>query len=233
MKEIIFTNKVETPFIKYYDKINLTKNKNINQYSKNSLIDSIYHNISNKILLYMTENVEIADNIIEKILDNKFIIDNFSWKLCLTKKDFLFNNPFTLDDIIFIPFAYINKNIKNRKEIIITLIHEYIHLSQRLKTDIWNNYIRENLKDWTILDYKIDDNLINDNYILNPDTYEYNTSFLYNKNNKQYYGRFEYHDRLKICWYEYINNKFIKTNNNIHIYEHPYEEIAYKISENF
>ena len=231
MKEIIFTNTVEAPFRKYYKKINGTKN--ISVYNKYSLVDSIHHNINNKLLLFMTENVEIANNIINKKLDKKFIIDNFTWKLCLTKEDFLFNNPFTLDDIIFMPYAYINKNIKNREEIIRTLVHEYLHISQRIKTNIWNEYIRENLKNWIVLDYKIDDELINDNYILNPDTYEYNTSFLFNKNNKLYYGRYEYHSGLKICWYEYINNKFIRTNMNIHKYEHPYEEIAYKLSENF
>jgi len=233
MKEIIFTNTVEKPFTKYHDKINCHKNKNINQYCKYGLVDSIYHNINNKILLFMTENVEISDNIIKKKLDNSFIIDNFCWKLCLTKEEFLFNNPFTLDDIIFIPFVHINKNIKNRKEIITILIHEYIHISQRIKNDIWNKYISDNLKNWIMLDYKIDDNSINDNYILNPDTYEYDRSFLYKKNNKLYYGRFEYHDRLKICWYEYLNNKFIRTNMNVHKYEHPYEELAYKLSENF
>ena len=230
MKEIIFTNTVEMPFRKYYDKINGTKN--INQYNKNSLVDSIHHNINNNILLYMTENIEIADDIIKKELDKRFILDNFSWKICLTKEDFIFNNPFTLDDIIFIPHAYINKNIKNRVELIKTLIHEYLHISQRIKNDIWNKYISENLKNWIILDYKIDDKLINDNYILNPDTYEYNLLFLYNKNNKLYYGRYEYHSGLEICWYEYINNKFIRTNNKIHEYEHPYEEMAYVLSEN-
>jgi hypothetical protein len=232
MKEIIFTNTVEKTFRKYYEKINEIKNQNINRYNKYSLHDSIYHDINNKILLYMTENVEIADDIIKKELDKRFIIDNFSWKLCLTKEDFLFNNPFTLDDIIFIPLGYINKNIKNRKELIKTLIHEYIHISQRLKTDILNNYINENKKNWKMLDYKIDDNLINDNYILNPDTYEYNKSFLYNKDDKLYYGRFEYHNGLEICWYEYIDNKFIRTNKNIHKYEHPYEEMAYVLSNN-
>jgi len=232
MKEIIFTNTVEKPFNKYYEKIKSIKNKNINQYCKYDLVDSIYHNISKKILLYMIENIEIANNIIKKKLDKSFIIDDFTWKLCLTREDFLFNNPFTLDDIIFMPLAQINKNIKKREEIIILLIHEFIHVSQRIKNEIWNNYIKNNLKNWIMLDYKIDDNLINDNYILNPDTYEYDKSFLYNKNNKLYYGRFEYHDKLKICWYEYLNNEFIKTNVNIHKYEHPYEEIAYKLSEN-
>jgi len=231
MKEIIFTNTVETSFRKYYDKINGTKN--INVYNKYSLADSIHHNINNKILLYMTENVEIANNIINKKLDKKFIIDDFTWKLCLTKEDFLFNNPFTLDDIIFIPYAYINKNIKNREDIIRTLVHEYLHISQRIKTEIWNNYIRDNLKNWVIVDYKIDDNIINDNYILNPDTYEYEKTFLYNYKNKLYYGRYEYNSRLEICWYEYVNNKFIRTNEYIHKYEHPYEEMAYVLSENF
>jgi len=232
MKEIIFTKDVEKPFKKYYNKINDTKNLNINKYNKYCLVDSIYNDINNKILLYMTENIEIADDIIKKELNNRFIINNFSWKLCLTKKDFLFNNPFTLDDIIFMPFEYIKKNIKNRKELIKTLIHEYIHISQRFNTDIWNNYINENNKSWIMLDYKINDNIINDNYILNPDTYEYNKSFLYNHDNKLYYGRFEYNNGLEICWYEYVNNKFIRTNKNIYKYEHPYEEMAYILSEN-
>ena len=231
MKEIIFTNTVETSFRKYYDKINNTRN--INVYNKYGLVDSIHHDINNKILLFMTENIEIADDIIKKKLDKRFIIDNFTWKICLTKEDFLFNNPFTLDDIIFLPFAYVKKNIKNRVDLITTLIHEYLHISQRIKTEIWNNYIRENLKDWIILDYKIDDNIINDNYILNPDTYEYEKTFLYNYNNKLYYGRYEYNSRLEICWYEYVNNKFIRTNEYIHKYEHPYEEMAYVLSEKF
>ena len=234
MKEIIFTRDVEKPFRIYYDKINETKNININRYNKYRLVDSIYNDINNKILLYMTENIEIADDIIKKELDKKLILDNFSWKICLTKEDFLFNNPFTLDDIIFMPFEYIQKNIKNRKELIKTLIHEYIHISQRFNNDIWNIYINKKNKKWIMLDYKIDDNMINDNYILNPDTYEYNRSFLYNDNDndKLYYGRFEYHNKLKICWYEFINNNFIRTNKNIHKYEHPYEEMAYILSEN-
>lgn len=231
MKQIIFTNTVEAPFRKYYEKINCTKN--INVYNKYSLVNSIHHDINNKLLLFMTENVEIADNIINKKLDKKFIIDNFTWNVCLTKQDFLFNNPFTLDDIIFMPLYYIYQNIKNRDYIIRTLIHEYLHISQRIKTNIWNRYISENLKNWIMLDYKIDDNLINDDYILNPDTYEYDKSFLFKKNNKLYYGRFEYHGKLDISWYEYINNKFIRTNEKIHEYEHPYEELAYKLSENF
>lgn len=230
MKEIIFTNIIEIPFRKYYNRINGTKN--ISVYNKYSLVDSIHHDINKKILLYMIENIEIADDIINKKLDKRFLLDNFTWKLCLTKQDFLFNNPFTLDDIIFMPYIYINKNIKNRDDLIITLIHEYLHISQRIKTEIWNKYISENLKNWIMLDYKIDDNQINDNYILNPDTYEYDKSFLYNKNNKLYYGRFEYHGRLEICWYEYINKKFIRTNEIIYKYEHPYEEIAYVLSEN-
>lgn len=230
MKEIIFTNTVEESFRKYYDKINITKN--INVYNKYSLVDSIHHNINNKILLFMIENIEIANDIIIKELDKIFIIDNFTWKLCLTKQDFLFNYPFTLDDIIFMPFAYIHKNLINRVELIKTLIHEYIHISQRINTYIWNKYISENLKSWIMLDYKINDEIINDNYILNPDTYEYINSFLYNHENKLYYVRYEYNDGLEICWYEYINSNFIRTNKYIHKYEHPYEEMAYMLSEN-
>ena len=229
MKEIIFIKDIEEIFKKYYNRIN---EKNKNKYIKNKLEECICQEINNKILQYFIENIEIADSIIKRELDKKFIIDDFSWKICLTKEDFLFNNPFTLEYVIFMPIEYIKKNIKNRKELIKTLIHEYIHISQRYNTDEWNKYINEKNKKWIKLDYKIDDTNINDNYILNPDTYEYNKSFLYNHNNKLYYGRFEYHNTLEICWYEFINNTFIRTNNFIHKYEHPYEELAYILTEN-
>ena len=59
-----------------------------------------------------------------------------------------------------------------------------------------------------------------------------NYSFLYKDNNKLYYGRFEFNTKLQICWYEFINNKYLKVNKNISKYEHPYEEMAYTLTEN-
>jgi hypothetical protein len=229
IKNIIFIKDIEEIFNNYYNKIS----KNKKYYFNDNLSNNIHQDINNKILLYLVENIEIADNIINLELDKKFIIEDFDWKICLTKENFLFNNPFTLGDVIFLPKKYIEDNInsKERINIINTLVHEYIHISQRYKSNIWNKHILKNTN-WILLDYKINDDNINNNYILNPDTYYLNNSFLYKDNNKLYYGRFEFNTKLQICWYEFINNKYIKVNTFLYKYEHPYEEMAYTLTEN-
>lgn len=229
IKNIIFIKDIEEIFNNYYN--NVKTNKDC--YYKNNINNNICQEINNKILIYLIENIEIAENIINLELDKKFIIEEYDWKICLTKENFLFNNPFTLDDVIFMPLKYIVDNINNKERInfIITLVHEYIHISQRFKGDIWVNHILENTN-WILLDTKINDKNINENYILNPDTYYLNNSFLYKKNNKLYYGRFEFDSKLKIVWYEFINNQYIKIDKIINKYEHPYEEMAYTLTEN-
>ena len=229
IKNIIFIKDIEEIFNNYYNKISSNKQ----YYFNNTVKDNICQEIDNKILIYLVENIEIADNILNLELDKKFIIEDFDWKICLTKENFLFNNPFTLGDVIFMPKKYIidNINSKERINIIKTLVHEYIHISQRYKGNIWNEHILVNTN-WILLDYKINDNNINNNYILNPDTYYLKNSFLYKNNNKLYYGRFEFNKKLQVCWYEFINNKYLKVNKNISKYEHPYEEMAYTLTEN-
>ncbi len=228
INNILFIKDIEEIFNNYYSKVKTNKD----HYFKDSLKNYICCEINNKILLYLVENIEIAENIINLEIDKKFIIENYDWKICLTKENFLFDNPFTLDDIIFMPEKYILDNINDKKRInfIKTLIHEYIHISQRYKSNKWNKYILENTN-WISLNKKINDSEINNNFILNPDTYYLNNSFLYKKNDKLYYGRFEYNNKLKITWYQFINNSFIKIDEPIHKYEHPYEELAYTLTE--
>jgi hypothetical protein len=229
IKNIIFIKDIEEIFNKYYNNVKTNKD----YYYTNNIKNNICQEINNKILLYLIENIEIAENIINLELDKKFIIEDYDWKICLTKEHFLFGNPFTLDDVIFMPEKYIIDNINDKERInfIKTLVHEYIHISQRYKETIWTKHILENTN-WILLDTKINDININENFILNPDTYYLNNSFLYKNNNKLYYGRFEFYSKLKICWYEFINNKFIKIDKNINKYEHPYEEMAYTLTEN-
>jgi hypothetical protein len=228
IKNIIFIKDIEEIFNNYYNNVKTNKD----YYYKDDIKNNIYQEINNKTLLYLIENIEIAENIINLELEKKFIIENYDWKICLTKENFMFNNPFTLEDVIFMPQKYIIDNINKKERInfIITLVHEYIHISQRYRGNIWNKYILDNTN-WILLDIKINDDKINDNYILNPDTYYLNKSFLYKINNKLYYGRFEFDKKLKIHWYEFINNQYIKIDKFINKYEHPYEEMAYTLTE--
>jgi hypothetical protein len=100
--------------------LNITLMKNVNYILKLFLIDvknnknlyienfnDISYNILNDIKLYFffINCVESAEN---KIINNNIIIfEKNSWKFFFTK-NIMFNLPFTLKDIIFIPETYLN-----------------------------------------------------------------------------------------------------------------------------
>ena len=166
-----------------------------------------------------------------------------------------FNLPFTLSDIIFIPQSYINSSIeksgvfdflfdnsnkinKINKTFSKTLIHEKIHLLQRYNQEIWDNYIIKKTN-WSIVQKEMyfNSTLINNNkFIYNPDTYYVTNTFAYSVSGINYYGEMLLNSNkaIKDIWFQMVdsNNKInlYPISYSIFKYEHPYEELAYSIS---
>ena len=194
---------------------------------------------------FLKENIKYSVNCLKNIninLVNKNKNLNYDlWKLCIFDNMF-FNLPFTLDDIIFIPISYINSSMNKtgffdniNKSFSKTLVHEKIHLLQRYNEDLWDKYILENTK-WIITDKQLIMKccLINNNKIIyNPDTFYVKNKFVYEKNNKKYFGLMLLNSKneIKNIWFQVveINNiiNLYPVPETINNYEHPYEELAY------
>lgn len=175
-----------------------------------------------------------------------FIVDNIMWNL-----------PFTLEDIIFIPLNKMKKSldIDSYYEISRTLIHERIHVLQRLNPKEWIDYIYYKNKKWVLVEFNTPlFNFINDYNInklmdlmvvINPDTVYYDFKYVYKIENQLYYGIlylnpdkviqvqwFKIHDKKNTQYdKENISFYFEKLDKVILDYEHPFEEYAYRISE--
>ena len=202
--------------------IHLYFNKSNNKYDTINIYDyPTQQNILINIINY-------ANNIMINKLNKKFFNNNFKiWNICVVN-DILFNLPCTINNVIFIPFNI----IVNNNHLLITLIHEKIHICQRYNVE-WNKL---KINNWLQIpqsfSYNYLKSLTNDNIIYNPDIMDVN-NYVYLKNNKKYYGILIYKNfNVQILWFEYNNNILIPlNNNNIHKYEHPYEQIAYELSE--
>lgn len=255
---IIFINEINfliNSFLKTINKED-TKiyfpNKEIN--SSTNFNDWIINELTKEQIDFLKNNVKYSMECLKKLdnsLSNKNSDLNYDlWKICIFDNMF-FNLPFTLQDIIFIPISYIKSSMHSRGffDILLkseninrtfskTLIHEKIHLLQRFNEKIWDKYILDNSK-WTIVNKEIFKkcSLINDNRIIyNPDTFYVNNKFVYKDNNNYYYGQMLYTSKkeIKNIWYcvkehdnilnLYPDSEFKKK------YEHPYEELAYNIS---
>lgn len=204
------------------------------------------------IYLFFIDCVEKAHNL---ILNSEFekleLFENInSWNFSIVQ-NVMFNLPFTLSNIIYIPVQYIKDNWikKDYSSLIRTIIHEKIHIGQRTNKIIWSNYINNNDKNWIkinnsdeifiILDNNIksNNNLINieEKFIVNPDTFYPDFKYLYKINDKLYYGHYVFNANNKNIYIKYFeldfdNKKLLKTN-KIFNQEHPYETYAYLISE--
>ena len=201
-------------------------------YYEKKIMEYIQNTISNEIILFNEKNIREANYLLNKYLSNN-LSNNLNnnenintWNICITKNNFMFDFPFTLGSIIFLPISYIiscDKESKNN-EYITTLIHEKIHIYQRYNLNIWNKYI-EKYSNWK----KININYLlnSDNIIYNPDTLYINNQYLYIIDNILYFGYLN--KELKTEWIN-IDNKEIITNKLLPEYEHPFEELAYKIS---
>lgn len=204
------------------------------------------------IYLFFIDCVEKAHDL---ILNSEFkkleLFENINlWNFSIVQ-NVMFNLPFTLSDIIYIPVQYIKDNWikKDYSSLIRTIIHEKIHIGQRINKTIWSNYIYNNDKNWIkinnfdeifmIVDNNIksNNNLINTNekFIANPDTFYQDFKYLYKINDKLYYGHYVFNLNEKNIYIKYFeldfdNKKLLKTN-KIFNQEHPYETYAYLISE--
>ena len=200
-------------------------------YYENDIIDKYIQNtISNEIILFNEKNIKESNYLLNKYLSTDLYNNNNNintWNICITKNNFMFDFPFTLGNIIFLPISYIifcDKESKNN-EYITTLMHEKIHIYQRYNLNIWNNYIERHSK-WKKININY---LLNfDNILYNPDTLYINNQYLYTIDNVLYFGYLN--TELKPEWIN-MHTKEIITNSLLPEYEHPFEELAYKISK--
>lgn len=230
---------------KYINLINIYVNNN-NQIN----IDIIEHDF--ELYLFFLECVEKAyNNILNSGYDLKLFGDINNWNFSIVQ-NVMFNFPFTLENIIYMPLQYLKDNFisKDYKSLTRTIIHEKLHIGQRYNEEIWNKYINLNNINWikinkndekfNIVENNIKNNknnLINvgEEFILNPDSLYDDFKYLYQIDNNLYYGHYVYDFNTKKIFIKYFlidieKNTLIKTNKKFE-QEHPYETYAYMISE--
>jgi hypothetical protein len=256
--KIIFIKDINNLIIDFFNTIGhsdmkiyfTNENVNINT-NFNNLITK---NLSNIQIDFLKYNIKFSKDCLDKLnselLNKNVKLDYDSWKLCIFSEMF-FNLPFTLADIIFIPESYINTSIGNssifdsfinlnqiNKSFSKTLIHEKIHLLQRYNQEIWDNYIIKKTN-WIIIHKEIyfNSTLINNNkYIYNPDTFYVKNTFAYPVSGINYYGEMllKSNKSIKDIWFQMVDSdnkiNLYPISYSIQKYEHPYEELAYLIS---
>lgn len=264
---ISFDNNSSQIINSFFSQINNVNIKNLylksNDYSFE--LDLLETNLSNnfEIYLWIVDCVKSANQIINS-KSNKYakLFDTGKniWKISICK-DIMFNYPFTLDDVIFLPISYIvseynlsKNNLIKSKKIINTIIHEKIHISQRKNELLWESFIKlENCrwkkilsdsKEFKIINSNTNNNIIISNieysFILNPDTTYNNFKYIWiGDNGNKYYGQYICNIKTK----QIIKNFFkidLKENKLIPVdldsnsdldEEHPYETFAYKIAD--
>jgi hypothetical protein len=175
-----------------------------------------------------------------------FVVDNLMWNL-----------PFTLEDVIFIPVKLVKENLDldSYYDLSRTLIHERIHVLQRANTQEWIDYVYYQDKKWILikkdtplfnfLDLYDINKLMNYMRVINPDTLYLDFKYGYKLDNKLYYGVLYLNPdkKIKVQWFiinEKNNTQYDKENISFYLepidreilpYEHPFELYAYKISE--
>ena len=152
--------------------------------------------------------IEIAEKKLKACtLINYSLMDRFIWKFLFTTNLVENGFPFTCEDIIYIPIEILNNHTKY--DMIKLLIHERIHIFQRYFPTEANKYILS-------LGYQL---YKKNNIVLrraNPDI----DNFIYILGNK-----------LTGAYYTSINPKNINDVIQHCEYEHPYEHMAYVLSD--
>ncbi len=228
------------------------------QYKYVGQVDIKGINIFNDLDLYniLLDTVHWANKIIMEsklpILSNNtniwkiFIYDNVMWNL-----------PFTMEDVIFLPFKLLDKSkIDNSNyDLIKTMIHERIHVLQRSNVNAWIDYVYANDRNWIKINYDnslysfLDlyniDKLMTEMVVRNPDTIYKDFKYIYKNNDNLFYGILYLGSerKIEIQWFLITEKKFKdydkesksytleKWDRVISKYEHPFEMYAYKISE--
>ena len=201
-------------------------------------------------------NTNNKNSELKKLFESFILCENIqTWNFCIVH-NVMFNYPFTLNNIIFIPINYLEDNFKskNTNNIATTITHEKLHITQRYCEEAWNDYIYNQDNNWIKLNnsneifIQIKNNIINngtdtninitdenEEFITNPDTDYDNFKYVYKINNDYYYGNYVYNKIKKNIYIKYFKldkdkKKLIKTDEKFKE-DHPYEQYAYKISE--
>jgi len=212
---IIFYNKNRLAIFLKEDKDNYYKNLNIHNLKLRNInnkeeylnnIETKLYNCTNKEKKIITKAIMKANNKLKNIKYIGFDNSNLQyvpWYIGCAEYDYEFGLPHTRDKIIIL-----NRNNIYDKDLYKTLIHERIHIYQRLfpdnLIDFLNYYNFQKNSKQSDLDRS------------NPDTDDY----LYQQNNLLY--------ECKI--YPNSKNNIFCTNNSSK-FEHPYELMAYEISD--
>lgn len=230
-------------------------------YSNNENINNCFINIkkNKKCYDFLLECIKYSSNILTN-KNNLFMLSIFCnsnhtliWNICILT-NVMFDLPFTLQNIIFIPEKYLYRLCKNNNYIKFsnTLIHEKIHVFQRLNLNLWNKMISISFNEWIIVFSNENNELYNflANYdfhkshsiihVVNPDV-AHDFIYIYKTNNNYYYGIFNLigtHVEIKWFLINKKNNSFSLSsvskyfsNNNLPSEEHPFEMFAYKFAD--
>lgn len=231
----------------YINKNNSLQNCVIFIHQKNSeYYSQKLFNFLKKSIKYSSEILLKKNNIFTLQLFNKHF---HQWKICIFINAML-NLPFTLDDIIFIPYDYLYKSFLNHSTIKFsnTLIHEKIHILQRNNLLLWYNFSYLLLDNWVrITSRKInyflnnfDFSSLSVNRIYNPDVF-YCDNYYYLYNNKKYFAILSTNNKsFNVHWFQiyFFNNQIFFTSVDKYLMEkflpkeeHPFETFAYNFAD--
>lgn len=218
--------------INFLNNVTNINNKFIENIPKNKVkyynISNFGINISNEQKKYIEKcTIDANDKLfnLPTLIHNKnFELHTNFWNFCVNPEGSMFNLPYTLNNVIFLPISIIHSNNLTQ-----TLIHERIHILQRYNVDNWLNYIEKNTI-WKKLDYCYCEEYLNTLIkpkiiIKNPDVSLNQFSY---KNYIAFFALDINTNIVNLQWFYIDNNKkIIKFNDNLLKYEHPFEYYAY------
>jgi hypothetical protein len=186
--------------------------KNLEDYKDK--IKEACHECDNNIIKQLNKNINKADDLLREYKCTGFDGEkcaNIKWKIGIVDgKSYEGGYPHTRHDVIILPLNLITTN-----SFINTLIHEKIHVYQKLYPEDIEEYLKEN----GFSQYKLrkDEEMTR----ANPDMNEY----LYkDKENKIMMAKYNNNPKSLMDVTVYPNNNYN--------YEHPFEYMAYTISNN-